>query len=160
MTWEHTDFSLDNPDVIWCGPTCTHYSLARSKAKTPRDLEGGTPSYYWFIENPQTGLLKTREVVQGLPYKEVDYCMYGAPCRKRTRLWTNCTWTPRRPCPHTIHPVTARRGPSKPGRGLIQGDECSLQTVRSIPQGLTMEIMLYCTNEQTQDNPNPIRDGY
>ena len=40
MTWEYTDFGLDDPDVIWCSPPCTMYSIARSKAKTPRDLEG------------------------------------------------------------------------------------------------------------------------
>ena len=113
MTWEYTDFDLDDPDVIWCSPPCTHYSIARTKAKTPRDLEGSDQKVqrcldiiafwrpkYWVIENPQTGLLKTREVVQGLNFKDVDYCMYGAPYRKRTRTWTNCTWIPRRPCTH------------------------------------------------------------
>ena len=27
-------------DCIWASPPCTHYSCARTKAKTPRDLEG------------------------------------------------------------------------------------------------------------------------
>ena len=27
-------------DCIWASPPCTHYSRARTKAKTPRDLEG------------------------------------------------------------------------------------------------------------------------
>ena len=27
-------------DLIWASPPCTHYSRARTKAKTPRDLEG------------------------------------------------------------------------------------------------------------------------
>ena len=27
-------------DMIWASPPCTHYSRARTKAKTPRDLEG------------------------------------------------------------------------------------------------------------------------
>ena len=40
ITWEYTYFGLEPPDVIWCSPTCPHYSIARSKAKTPRDLEG------------------------------------------------------------------------------------------------------------------------
>ena len=26
------------PDAIWASPLCTHYSMARSTAKTPRDL--------------------------------------------------------------------------------------------------------------------------
>ena len=52
----------------------------------------------WFIENPDTGYLKTRPVVQGLPCVRVDYCMYQNPAmyRKRTRIWTNCkTWKPK-----------------------------------------------------------------
>ena len=46
------------------------------------------------IENPQSGLLKTREVVNGLPYVDFDYCSYGFPSRKRTRIWTNLEVSP------------------------------------------------------------------
>ena len=53
---------------------------------------------------------------------------------------------------HTSHPMTAQKGPSKRGGGLIQGDNCSFQILHSIPQGLTMEIILHCTNE-AQANP-------
>ena len=35
----------------------------------------------WVIENPATGLLKTR-----LPWVDVTYCKYGTPYRKQTRL--------------------------------------------------------------------------
>ena len=28
------------PNAIWASPLCTHYSMARTTAKTPRDLEG------------------------------------------------------------------------------------------------------------------------
>ena len=161
MSWEYTDFSLEPPDFIWCSPPCTHYSIARTKAKTPRDLEGSDAIVqqcldiiafwrprYWVIENPQTGLLKTRDVVQGLSFNDVDYCMHGAPYRKRTRLWTNCTdWIPRPPCIHSTHPMTAQKGPSKRAGMLIQGDDCSLQTLHSVPESLTRELMLYCENE-------------
>ena len=165
MTWEYTDFDLDDPDVIWCSPPCTQYSIARSKAKTPRDLEGSDQKVqrcldiiaywrpkYWFIENPQTGLLKSREVIRGLPFVDVDYCMYGAPYRKRTRLWTNCAFIPRPLCTHASHQMTAQKGPSKRAGQLVRDDNCSLQTLHSIPQELTREIMLHCTNE-AQANP-------
>ena len=165
MSWEYTDFALEPPDFIHCSPPCTHYSIARSKAKTPRDLEGSDAIVqrcldiirywrprHWVIENPQTGLLKTRAVVQGLDFRDVDYCMYGAPYRKRTRLWTNVTWTPRPLCTHPkgIH-MTAQKGPSRRGGQLIQGDNCSLQTLHSVPAALTREIMLHSQNETQED---------
>ena len=160
LSWEYTDFSLEPPDFIWCSPPCTQYSIARTRAKTPRDLEGSDAVVqrcldiirywrprYWIIENPASGLLKTREVLQGVDFIDVDYCMYGAPYRKRTRLWTNCTWTPRPPCTHASHPMTAQKGPSRRAGRFIQGDDCSLTTLHSVPENLTREIMLYCENE-------------
>ena len=81
-------------DCIWASPPCTHYSRARTKAKTPRDLDGsdalvqkvlniidhyGAPD--WFMENPESGLVKGREVVAGLPMRVVDYCKHGKPYR-------------------------------------------------------------------------------
>ena len=158
LSWEYTYFGLEAPDVIWCSPPCTQYSIARSRAKTPRDLEGAdalvqrcldiisfwSPKY-WFIENPQTGLLKTRDVVQGVPFVDLDYCMYGAPYRKRTRIWTNTTYTPRPLCVHSGHGMSAQKGPGRRGGQLIQGDNCSLQTLHALPAALTNDIFLYCT---------------
>ena len=63
----------DRVDCICASPPCTHYSRARTKAKTPRDLDGADDlvqavldiiEYYeiglWFMENSQSGLLKSR----------------------------------------------------------------------------------------------------
>ena len=36
-------------DCIWASPPCTHYSRARTKAKTPRDLEGSDAFGLWKI---------------------------------------------------------------------------------------------------------------
>ena len=96
-------------DAIWCSPPCTQYSIARSNAKMLRDLHGADMlvrrcrdiiSYFqplaWFIENPHSGMLKSRDVVSDLPSVVVDYCMYGYPYRKRTIIFTNATgqrWT-------------------------------------------------------------------
>ena len=66
-------------DALWASPPCQMYSIARSKAKTPRDLEGSdrlvqkvkdmidfSNPTFWAYENPQSGLLKGRRVVEGI----------------------------------------------------------------------------------------------
>ena len=37
-------------------------------------------------------------MVAGLIFFDVDYCRYGAPFRKRTRIWSNLAFTPPPPC--------------------------------------------------------------
>ena len=39
LEWDSTCYPTNFFDVIWASPDCTQYSIARSKAKTPRDLE-------------------------------------------------------------------------------------------------------------------------
>ena len=72
-------------DCVCCSRPCTHYSIARSNAKTPRDLEGSdqivqqrlniitwfSPSC-WFIDNPASSMLKHRIPLRHLPYVDVD----------------------------------------------------------------------------------------
>ena len=110
-------------DAVWCSPPCTQYSIARSRAKTPRGLEGADRlvrrcrdiiSYFqplaYFIENPHSGLLKRRDVVSDLPYVVVDYCQYGWPYRKRTIIFTNATgqrWT--KLCEHDCEASDGKR---------------------------------------------------
>ena len=98
-----------NVDLIWASPPCTHYSCARTKARMPRDLEGSDALVrkvldladqlfcYLLLENPHSGLLKTRPVVQDLRMCVLDYCRYGTPYRKRTGIWTNSDFEPQRP---------------------------------------------------------------
>ena len=46
----------------------------------------------WTMENPQTGMLKKRDVVIGLPFVDVSYCRYSDyGYKKQTRIWTNST---------------------------------------------------------------------
>jgi site-specific DNA-cytosine methylase len=132
-------------DLIWASPPCTHYSCARTKAKTPRDLEGSDAlvrkvlelvAHYqhvdFFMENPHSGLLKSREVVAGIPMQIVDYCKYGKPYRKRTSIWTDSGWVPQRPlckhdCPASVggtrHAARAQQGPARKEAPRFSRDE-------------------------------------
>ena len=100
MEWDYKQYKPGDFDIIWASPPCTQYSKAKSQGI--RDIEGANKivlktleiidyfkPYYWFMENPQTGLLKNQEFMKNLNYYDCDYCMYGKPYRKRTRIWTN-----------------------------------------------------------------------
>ena len=100
MDWKYKELPSKSFHVIWASPPCTEYSLAKTtgvrkideaNAIVKRTLE--IIAYFnpttWVLENPQTGLLKKQVFMVGLPYVDVDYCKYGMPYRKRTRLWTN-----------------------------------------------------------------------
>ena len=55
----------------------------------------------------------------GIPCKDIDYCKYGMPYRKRTRIWNNVfSWNPRalckKDCGNVVdnkHVATAQRMP-------------------------------------------------
>jgi hypothetical protein len=143
-------------DFVWASPPCTFYSVARTTGP-PADLdaadrlvqrcldlsaERGLP---FIMENPYTGKLKTRAVAAGIPIRVVDYCMYGAPYRKRTALWTNTEYTPSRPlctynCASSVgrrHLENAQRGScAAAGRRRSQ----ALRTLYALPQELCAEI--------------------
>ena len=149
LAFEATRWPPGYWDMIWASPPCTHYSRARTTAKTPRDLWGSDAlaqrtldiiAYFqpraWMIENPDSGLLKDREVVRGLPYVRTDYCCWGRPFRKRTRLWTNLTLRlplcVREACPSMVggrHTCTAQR------------ERCSLDELHAIPPGLVEAVL-------------------
>jgi hypothetical protein len=148
-------------DCIWASPPCTHYSRARTKAKTPRDLEGsdaivqkvldivkwyGVP---WFMENPHSGLLKDREVVAGLPFKVVDYCKYGKPYRKRTAIWTLTRWEPGQPlCRHDCPVSSGSRHTARAQQGTSSATDVrySRDELYSIPPALCDEIADYTSS--------------
>lgn len=103
------------PDVIWASPDCRHYSKIRFNYKAlghkAPDLAYADSlvqkALYiidylqpqtWFIENPATGLLKTREFMKGLPCKRCCYCKYDPGCsKKETMVWGNRldAWEPK-----------------------------------------------------------------
>lgn len=133
------DDELCTVDIVWASPPCTQYSIARTTGP-PRDFELADAIVsacitiiqelrprLWLIENPATGYLKTRPVMQGLErlMHTCSYCMYGLEYRKHTNIWTNarvalrcCTSTT--PCEHKAltgrHPRHAQYGTTPSGR--------------------------------------------
>jgi len=100
MDFNYKQYPKDTFDIVWASPPCTEYSKAKSVGV--RDIEGSNKivlktleiiNYfnckYWFLENPQTGKLKEQIFMKDIPFVDCDYCMYGLPYRKRTRIWTN-----------------------------------------------------------------------
>ena len=140
-------------DLVWGSPPCTQYSVARTKAKTPRDLEGSDmlvakvfelAGYFgcpYFIENP-FGLLRTRPLMQDKRVCLIDYCIYNDGdlahgARKRTCIWTDTNWMPRRAlcrrdcrfCVDGKHTDRAQR------------QQHTLEELYAIPQALPRELV-------------------
>ena len=96
------------------------------------------------MENPQTGLLKTRKIVEGLPYYDTTYCRYGYSYRKATRVWSNLILYLRKPCSHKDpctaydgrrHPMTAQQ--SRRGNDPTDtNNTCTQKELYSIPEKL------------------------
>jgi hypothetical protein len=169
MEWDWSDFETGHFDCIWASPPCTHYSIARTTAKTPQDIEGSNRlvervlalindmfPVVWFVENPQTGYLKHQPVVQGLRYRDVSYCVFGFPDKKATRIWTNSSfWDPPAMCSrsspceyyreHGHHAMSAQRGPARQNGQLKPNDRCTLNQLHSMPPALCDEICMEAT---------------
>lgn len=98
----------DNVYGIIANPPCTMFSIARTFAKTPRDLRQGmflvkeclriiwecqykikenqrySPLKFWALENPASGFLKW---FLGKPTFEYCQSEYGSALTKKTALW-------------------------------------------------------------------------
>jgi hypothetical protein len=104
LDWDYKKYFSNNgfPVFIWFSPPCNEYSALNNAMpnKIP-DIEGSNAlvrrgleiikyvGCKFVIENPQTGTLKKQGILDDIEYCDVDYCRYGYPYRKRTRLWNN-----------------------------------------------------------------------
>ena len=160
LEWDYTTYSVNYFDIVWASPPCTEYSRAKTTGvrkindankivlRTLEIIEYLNPTYF-IIENPQTGLLKEQSFMFGIPYKDIDYCKYGMPYRKRTRLWNNVfNWEPKplckRDCNSMIgnrHKETAQRMPNGK-KEEWNNHQCFRQSqLYVVPEGLIYEIL-------------------
>jgi len=110
---------------------------------------------FYMIENPQSGLLKDRPFMQSLPFRDIDYCKYGMPYRKRTRLWNNVyCWEPQPLCNHDCpaskgkkHKEVAQRGPKA---GDTERSRFGQSQLYKVPSDLTDEILQSIKDEYFQ----------
>jgi len=116
MEFDYKQYPRDYFQVVWASPPCTNYSrlqccwigrMKNGKIFTKEDIDNMMNeadklvlksleiiNYFnpelWFIENPQTGRLKYRDIMKNIPFYDIDYCMYSDwGYQKRTRIWTN-----------------------------------------------------------------------
>ena len=112
MEWDYKQYPPGYFHVVWASPCCTCFSnLKRCNIgrfgitaesieadisniglpmlrRTEEIIKYFKPKFY-FIENPQTARTKDYVALNPGDFFDVDYCMYGKPFRKRTRIWTN-----------------------------------------------------------------------
>ena len=161
LEWDKwLDMKPGEYNFIWASVPCQHYSRARTRAKLPRNLEGADRIVTrtlqiidflkpegWLLENPLTGLLKTQNIMVGIPICcDVCYCRYSDGVnhryRKPTRLWgilpgfcPRPMCTRKDPCEFSQsgkHPCHAQR--------FSCGIKFSLNELYSMPKLLTDDI--------------------
>ena len=153
-------------DIVHMSPDCRHYSKIRYNWKAmghpEPDLEYAdslvrkalyikeylNPTF-WFLENPATGQLKNRGLLDGVPMKRCCYCKYDSDgtfmTKKETAIW-GCVddWTPRM-CNKEHGHCEAKAKYGKHLEGLGHSKSISREVPRSqrirIPPQLVKELI-------------------
>ena len=89
LVWEYwKDFQPGDFDLIVCCPPCTEFSQAQTRRARNLQyadslVQKGLEIIHflqpekWILENPQTGLLKSRSFMKGYQYVDLDYCCFS-----------------------------------------------------------------------------------
>ena len=119
LTWDYKQYPKGHFKLITASPVCLWWSMCRfvwigkklkihgdkiiTREILDKDIEDfGVPMVdkvfeiidyfnpdYYIIENPQAGRMK-EYIPPNLPFYDVDYCQYGLPYKKPTRLrWSS-----------------------------------------------------------------------
>ncbi len=96
----------DRRPIVWASPPCQDYSkmnttgsrnlkLADERVKKIKEICDFLDAHIVIIENPETGLLKSRPFMQEWVSSDyikgdftVDYCQFGWNIKKRTKIWS------------------------------------------------------------------------
>ena len=160
MQWDYKSHPV--PDILWCGCPCTTFSIASFKRKpevgnilVKRTLEilehykKLNPNLIWAIENPWSSLLRKQDFMQGIPYKVCDYCQYGFPYRKRTIIFGNIEWNPKKcpgkgKCPEMVgqyHKECAQHGKQTKPPWPIQKKQYTQTDLYQMPPNLCRDLV-------------------
>jgi len=111
MEWNYKDFDRNHFDIVWASPECKIFSQLQythigHKWKDKEELfeeqkkhtkfilrtleiiEYFNPKF-WFIENPLHSRIWKHIPVKNYNSINVDYCMFGFPYKKPTKILTN-----------------------------------------------------------------------
>ena len=87
LEWDYTMFPPGHFHIITAAPPCTEYSMAMNRRPRQLNLADSIvrrtleiirylqPDRWW-LETPRTGLLAKRDLMNGIPFVDCDYCCF------------------------------------------------------------------------------------
>ena len=99
LAWDYTVFPRNYFDLVTASPPCIEFSralttrerklaLADKLVQKVLEIVKYFNPRWWWIENPQTGELKSRWYMAELAFVDIDYCQFSEwGYRKPTRFW-------------------------------------------------------------------------